>query len=973
MGDRRCFLEAGSILALGGTEYRIESVEGFGASSVVYRASYEDQLNQGSRHMVLVKELFPSHPKGKIFRDEEGCICCIEDGKDWMEQCRRSFYQGNQANLDLLERLPEQISGNINSWEANGTFYSVLALYGGKSLEDCLQDGEGPRNLKGAAELMLKILKAVECFHENGLLHLDISPDNILLLPEQALLIDYNSVWFLGEKEGTTRFYSEKEGYCAPEVRLQEEGQIGPAADLYSVCAVWFLLLTGRRLSREEAMGKGIRRCFPKDLEIFCREPVTAAWKMVQIMAKGLHVLARKRYQSVAELRADAEELLLRIEGRGISHSALWEGSCRCFKNFKKQKNQDREYLEQKILLEQKGDLSFRDCQEFLRSGERLLMTGPGGMGKTSFLAELWGRSLESYHPDQPVTVYVPLADYQKAREESGYIRKYLLRHLCFQNEAQDMETAIHELDQRLEEPEGFRLLLLLDGLNEAGAFGSRLLKEIEELGDKPGIGILVTDRSEGVRKYGLRKFACARLLGLPEAVVKEKLEKDRMECPADPAVRELLCNPMMLFLYEKAARLAEEEKQEKIRFRSMDGLIGLYLNGLAVHEQRVHSGNQAEQLRCRYLMDHLLPEIARELKRRKKTLLTREEIYSLAEKSYRDLTRKDFAMAFPEYLGKSRLMLKDVKDAGEWFDYGITEKLSDQLNLICQSGEGNYGLIHDNFIMYLAGIGETNRKALFCYSRKRAGRKACLAFALGLVLAGGGMAAWKVFTPAGLTKEEQAKLRDVIYQMNKNLGSLGVQLSAQQQVLAMAMKREVLEGDEKALEELSKWAEHKEKETETFLFGRTDARPQIEALEKAGAGVPARLMEDLCGRTFEMEIIMEEGMAHLQKELHEGVLSYSDKEELAGVYLDYLEAYGEAVYRELNLVLYALGPDMEREVLDSVAEMAVFSQYLKKYPYAGKDEETLERERETAEDAVRICMDNMKTWGYRFHVAGWQ
>ena len=67
----------GEILLLGGVEYRIEKVEGYGGSAIVYLASYPDALNRESIHLVYIKELFPWHPKGLIYRNEEGEICCM--------------------------------------------------------------------------------------------------------------------------------------------------------------------------------------------------------------------------------------------------------------------------------------------------------------------------------------------------------------------------------------------------------------------------------------------------------------------------------------------------------------------------------------------------------------------------------------------------------------------------------------------------------------------------------------------------------------------------------------------------------------------------------------------------------------------------------------------------------------------------------------------------------------------------------
>ena len=203
MESGRKLRAAGEILRLGGVDYRLESVEGCGGSAVVYRAVYEDELNRGCFHQVLVKELFPYDPRGMIYRGEAGEVCCRPGAEERMEVCRRLFLQGNQVNLELLARLPEEISGNLNSYEAYGTFYSVLSVHGGRTLEEMLEAG-GPCGLKEAAEWMTWILDGLECFHRHRTLHLDISPDNILMLKNRALLIDYNSVWQMGARTMTT-------------------------------------------------------------------------------------------------------------------------------------------------------------------------------------------------------------------------------------------------------------------------------------------------------------------------------------------------------------------------------------------------------------------------------------------------------------------------------------------------------------------------------------------------------------------------------------------------------------------------------------------------------------------------------------------------------------------------------------------------------------------------------------------------
>ena len=73
--------QPGETLILGETEYCVEGVQGQGGSAVVYRARYEDSLNRGCYHHVLIKELFPYHPKGWVYRDEQGWIRCCPEGE----------------------------------------------------------------------------------------------------------------------------------------------------------------------------------------------------------------------------------------------------------------------------------------------------------------------------------------------------------------------------------------------------------------------------------------------------------------------------------------------------------------------------------------------------------------------------------------------------------------------------------------------------------------------------------------------------------------------------------------------------------------------------------------------------------------------------------------------------------------------------------------------------------------------------
>ena len=111
MAYTRTFRKDGEVLYLGENAYRILGIAGYGGSSVVYYAAYRDGLNTDQEHHVLIKELYPYDPRGHIYRNEEGEICWTEEAGQKIEHSRKCFRLGNQVNLELLEKLPSQISG----------------------------------------------------------------------------------------------------------------------------------------------------------------------------------------------------------------------------------------------------------------------------------------------------------------------------------------------------------------------------------------------------------------------------------------------------------------------------------------------------------------------------------------------------------------------------------------------------------------------------------------------------------------------------------------------------------------------------------------------------------------------------------------------------------------------------------------------------------------------------------------------
>ena len=667
----RSLRKTGEVLILGSVAFHLIGVEGCGGSSVVYQALYQDSLNKDQMHRVLIKELFPWHPKGAVFRDERGNIRCRPEGRDLMAASRRRYREGNQVNLELLKANPTCISGNLNSYEAYGTYYTVLSFHGGESLASILERQTKPFSLWEMLVQFMKILDALEHFHKNSLLYLDISPENILILPEQALFIDYNSVWHMDEILSGEYMFGECEGYSASEVRMQDRENISFASDTYSLCAVFYRMLTGKVLTEKEIIGNNLRKCLSENLPVFEKIPKTAVYKVAQILTRGLYILPHRRYQTVEALRADVRELMCRINGSGVSHSAIWESSrslCR------KQEGMSSPYLIQMLLADDGSILQIPRLFELLERGKSFLLTGSGGIGKTRLLKEMWKQRTLSYTPDRPVVYYIPLKDYQERGGEYGYIRNYILCHLRCGGNGESVKDALHRLEQLFSRRTGgsVSLILLLDGLNEAGSHREKLLREIEGLEKKEGVSLLVTERYGEVKEYSLREFQSVELQMLLQETVREELEVRKLTWPVESRLQELLRIPIMLELYEQAGLLEMEagnatgpEPSVPV-IRTPEDLAERYLQQLLLYQLRIDSGNEAAQLCHRYILKHLLPSIALKMEEKDSTLLNFDELFELVGESYRRLKEEAFGRSFRCYLGKSRKMLENIENEAE-------------------------------------------------------------------------------------------------------------------------------------------------------------------------------------------------------------------------------------------------------------------------------------------------------------------
>src|SRR5262249_51249892 len=131
--------------------------------------------------------------------------------------------------------------------EREGTCYFSMRLVEGDHLDEVVSGGAGwPRR---GAEVIAKVARTVHYAHENGILHRDIKPGNILLDANgEPHLTDFGLARLV-ERGSTVTRTQEVMGtpsYMAPEQAVGNNAAVGSATDVYGLGVVLYELLTGQ-------------------------------------------------------------------------------------------------------------------------------------------------------------------------------------------------------------------------------------------------------------------------------------------------------------------------------------------------------------------------------------------------------------------------------------------------------------------------------------------------------------------------------------------------------------------------------------------------------------------------------------------------------------------------------------------------------------------------------------------------------
>lgn len=216
--------------------YYMGRVLGHGGFGVTYLA-----WDSKSRTRVAIKELFPG---GSVTRSQSDCRVHVNKGRENYFQHIRVRFKEEAQTLSYLRAHPE-IVNVYDLFEALGTVYYVMEYLDGENLDSLLKRYGNSISWQHLEKPVWETIQSLRILHGHGLIHRDISPDNIFVQRQgETKLIDFGSVRHYNNTHFTTIF---KDSFASTEMFLTN-GRQGAWTDTFSLSATLYYMLSRGRL-----------------------------------------------------------------------------------------------------------------------------------------------------------------------------------------------------------------------------------------------------------------------------------------------------------------------------------------------------------------------------------------------------------------------------------------------------------------------------------------------------------------------------------------------------------------------------------------------------------------------------------------------------------------------------------------------------------------------------------------------------
>ena len=271
--------------------YIIEGVLGQGGFGITYLGI--DELHEKK---VAIKEFFPQGIVTRNIEYQDTVTVTFVGEKDNYEKGKERFLK--EARTMAKFSKDEGIVKALDFFEINNTAYIVMEYLEGITLKQYLRENQriAPEDL---IELLVPLIESLDEIHSQGMIHRDISPDNIMVLPDGRIkLMDFGAARDYTEFGEKSLSIVLKPGYAPPE-QYQTHGIQGPWTDIYALCATMYKCITG------ENPPDAIERVMDDHLKKISEFGIVIPPQEEAAIIKGMSVSAKDRYQDIKDFCED--------------------------------------------------------------------------------------------------------------------------------------------------------------------------------------------------------------------------------------------------------------------------------------------------------------------------------------------------------------------------------------------------------------------------------------------------------------------------------------------------------------------------------------------------------------------------------------------------------------------------------------------------------------------------------------------
>lgn len=217
-------------------QYRISRFLNSGGFGITYIA--RDALNRD----VVLKECYV---EAFCRREKTAVLPRSDNARPHLQRALASF--GEEARILAMMNHPNIVRIH-QLFEENGTSYMALDYVTGHDLVEIVDEKKAMLTPGQIVRIAERMISALSHIHDRGLIHCDVSPDNICVSPSgEPVLIDFGAARAVvdGVVQRHAGFSLVKDGYSPPEL-YQTNGVCAVQSDIYALGASLYYAITGR-------------------------------------------------------------------------------------------------------------------------------------------------------------------------------------------------------------------------------------------------------------------------------------------------------------------------------------------------------------------------------------------------------------------------------------------------------------------------------------------------------------------------------------------------------------------------------------------------------------------------------------------------------------------------------------------------------------------------------------------------------